>query len=142
MRKADDPYWADRTQEQTLAVSAWVAIAEGATDKAIALMRRAADGEDGSIKHVAMENRLYPLRELLGDLLLEAKQPKAAMTEYVQSLKEYRNRYRGLYGAARSAESVGDRNAADEYYRKFLELTKHGDGARPEVARAQEFVRR
>ena len=34
--------------------------------KAIALMRRAADGEDGSIKHVAMENRLYPMRELLG----------------------------------------------------------------------------
>ena len=38
----------------------------------IALMRSAADGEDGSVKHVAMENRLYPMRELLGDLLLEA----------------------------------------------------------------------
>ena len=31
---------------------------------------RAADGEDASVKDVAMENRLYPMRELLGDLLL------------------------------------------------------------------------
>jgi hypothetical protein len=41
-------------------------------------MRAAADGEDGSLKHVAMENRLYPMRELLGDLLLEIGQPAAA----------------------------------------------------------------
>jgi hypothetical protein len=54
MRKSDDAYWADRTQEQISAVSAWVSLAEGATDKAIALMRTAADGEDGSIKNVAM----------------------------------------------------------------------------------------
>ena len=38
--------------------------------------------EEASIKHVAMENRLYPLRELLGDLLLEAKRPKEAYAEY------------------------------------------------------------
>jgi hypothetical protein len=34
-------------------------------------MRAAADREDNSEKHVAMENRLYPMRELLADLLLE-----------------------------------------------------------------------
>ena len=38
-------------------------------------MRAAADGEDGSVKHVAMENRLYPLRELYAELLLEMGQP-------------------------------------------------------------------
>ena len=81
-------YWADRTQEQMLAVSAWVALADGAPDKAIALMRRAADGEDGSIKHVAMENRLYPMRELLGDLLLEAGQPAEAFAEFTKALKQ------------------------------------------------------
>jgi len=32
-------------------------------------MRRAADSEQASVKDVAMENRLYPMRELLGDLL-------------------------------------------------------------------------
>ena len=54
-----------------LAVSAWVAHAEGAREQAVKLMRAAADREDGSVKHVAMENRLYPMRELLAELLLE-----------------------------------------------------------------------
>ena len=39
-------------------------------------MRAAADLEDGSEKHVAMENRLYPMRELLADLLMEQGQPR------------------------------------------------------------------
>src|SRR5438067_11646 len=55
---SNQSYWAERTDEQMLAVSAWVALAEGATDQAVKLMRAAADGEDGSVKHVAMENRL------------------------------------------------------------------------------------
>ena len=41
-----------------------------------------------SIKHVAMENRLYPMRELLGELLLEAGQPKDALAEFTQALKQ------------------------------------------------------
>jgi tetratricopeptide (TPR) repeat protein len=141
MRKADDAYWADRTQEQIDAVSAWVALAEGAPDKAVALMRRASDGEDGSIKHVAMENRLYPMRELLGDLLLQAKQPKAALAEYVRSLKDHPNRYRGLYGAARAAEALGDRPTAVSYYSKLIELSQHADGVRPELEHARAYTR-
>ena len=48
-------------------------------DDARKFMRAAADLEDGSEKHVAMENRLYPMRELLGDLLLEQQQPAQAL---------------------------------------------------------------
>ena len=36
--------------------------------EALALMREAADLEDGSKKHIAMENRLIPMRELLADI--------------------------------------------------------------------------
>jgi hypothetical protein len=54
--------------QRYLAVSAWVALAEGAHDQAVKFMRAAADGEDGSVKHIAMENRLYPMRELLAHL--------------------------------------------------------------------------
>src|SRR5712664_2644472 len=70
LQRADQSYWADRTDEQMLAISAWVAQKEGARDQALQFMRTAADSEDGSLKHVAMENRLYPFRELLGELLL------------------------------------------------------------------------
>jgi tetratricopeptide (TPR) repeat protein len=135
-------YWADRTQEQVLAVSAWVAHAEGALDNAVALMRRAADGEDGSLKHVAMENRLYPLRELLGDLLLEGGRARAALTEYQQALRQTPNRFRGLYGAARAAEAAGNREMAVEYYGKLLDLAKAGDGSRAELQRAQQYLAR
>ena len=107
--KSGDWYWADRVHEQVLAVSAWVALAEGASAKAIESMQRAADGEDGSLKHVAMENRLYPMRELLGDLLLEARRPAEAFAEYVKAVQQHPNRFRALYGAARSAEAAGDR---------------------------------
>jgi tetratricopeptide (TPR) repeat protein len=140
MQKSDEAYWADRTQEQIAAVGGWVALAEGGAEKAIALMRTAADGEDGSIKHVAMENRLYPMRELLGDLLLEARQPRAALVEFEKALKDHPNRYRGLYGAARAAEALGDRQTAVSYYTKLIELSKHADGARPELQRARAYV--
>ena len=53
-------------------------------DQAATLMRQAADSEDASIKHVAMENRLYPMRELLGELLLEAGQSKDALAEFTK----------------------------------------------------------
>ena len=73
LEKSGQGYWADRSEEQIHAVEAWVAYAEGAREDATKLMRAAADGEDGSVKHVAMENRLYPMRELLGELLLQTR---------------------------------------------------------------------
>ncbi len=142
MEKSDEAYWAGRTHEQILAVSAWMTLAEGATDRAIAQARQAADGEDASIKHVAMENRLYPMRELLGDLLLEAKRPKEAFVEYVNALKQQPNRFRGLYGAALAAEAAGDAANAVIYYRRLVELARLADGVRPEVQRAREFLSR
>jgi tetratricopeptide (TPR) repeat protein len=137
-----ESYWADRTGEQILAVSAWIALAEGARDRGVALMRKAADGEDGSIKHVAMENRLYPLRELLGELLLEVDRPQAALVEFATAEKLTPNRFRGLFGAARAAEAAGDRERAAATYRKLLDLASRGDGSRPEVERARAFLGR
>ncbi len=86
-----------------------------------------------------MENRLYPLRELLGDLLLESGDARTAVAEYQAALRQTPNRFRGLSGAARAAEAVGDREKASEYYRKLLDLAKTGDGLRPEVKRAQKY---
>ena len=140
LEKSNQSYWADRTEEQMLAVSAWVAFADGARDQAMKLMRAAADGEDGSVKNVAMENRLYPMRELLGDLLLQMGQAGPALREYEASLKETPGRYRGFSGAARAAEAAGDRQKAAGYYEKLVELSKNADAARPEIARAKAFL--
>ena len=140
LEKSNQSYWADRTEEQMLAVSAWAAYAEGAPDQAVKLMRAAADGEDGSVKHVAMENRLYPMRELLGELLLQIGQAAPALREFEASLRENPNRYRGLFGAARAAEVAGDRTKATEYFEKLMALARKADTARPEIVHARTFL--
>jgi tetratricopeptide (TPR) repeat protein len=140
LQKTRQSYWADRSEEQIAAVSAWVAHAEGARDQALKLMRAAADREDASVKHVAMENRLYPMRELLAELLLEMGQAAAALREYEASLKETPNRYRGFWGAARAAEAAGNRQKAADYYAKLVALSKNADADRPELREAKTFL--
>ena len=140
LEKAEDSYWAARSEEQILAVSAWVAYADGDREQAVKLMRAAADGEDGSVKHVSMENRLYPMRELFAELLLETGQAAPALREFEVALKENPNRYRGLYGAARAAEAAGDQEKAASYFAKLVTLSKNADTNRPEIAQAKTFL--
>jgi tetratricopeptide (TPR) repeat protein len=140
LQRADQSYWADRTEEQMLAISAWVAVKDGARDQAVRLMRAAADGEDGSLKNVIMENRLYPLREMLAELLLEVGEPAAALKEYETALKQTPNRYRGFWGAARASDAAGNRAQASDYFGKLVNLAKNGDTERPEVREAKAFL--
>ena len=125
-----------------LAISAWIALKDGAREQALKFMRTAADGEDGSVKHVAMENRLYPFRELLGEMLLEMGDPKAALREFETALKQTPNRYRAFLGVARAANAAGDRAKASEYYGKLVELTRNADTERQDTREATEFLAR
>jgi tetratricopeptide (TPR) repeat protein len=142
LEKANQGYWAARTDEQMFAVSAWAALADGDKAQAEKLMRAAADGEDGSIKHVALENRLYPLRELYADLLLEAGQPAKALAEYEAAIRSYPNRFRALYGAALAANAAGDRTKAAGYAQRVMAMSGKADGPRPEVQRMRQVVAR
>ena len=56
LQEVKDEYWAQQVQIQRNAAAAWTAYAEGKKDAATKLMRSAADLEDGSEKHVAMES--------------------------------------------------------------------------------------
>jgi tetratricopeptide (TPR) repeat protein len=140
LEKANDPYWADQVDIQRQAAQAWVAFAEGDKSQAVKFMRSAADREDGSEKHVAMENRLWPMREVLGDLLLESNEPHMALKEFETSLGSARNRLRGFYGAAKAAELAGDRPKAADFYNKLLILMKNADESRPEMQQAKAFL--
>jgi len=141
LQRADQSYWADRTEEQMLAVSAWVALKDGAGDQALQFMRAAADSEDGSLKHVAMENRLYPFRELLAELLLETGQPAAALNEFETALKQTPNRFRAFWGAARAADGAGDRQKASDYFGKLMNLASNADTERQEILVARAYTR-
>ena len=94
------------------------------------------------VKSVAMENRLYPLRELYAELLLETAQPKVALTEFEKALAATPNRFRGIYGAARAAAAAGEHARAREYYEKLVALSAKADGVRPEVEHARAYLRK
>jgi tetratricopeptide (TPR) repeat protein len=142
LQKAGQGYWASRSDEQVYAIAAWNALAAGDKAEARKLMKAAADGEDASVKHVAAENRLYPMRELYADLLLEAGEPKLALAEYEAAIASYPNRFRSLYGAALAANSSGDRAKAAGYLDRAVAISGKADTPRPELARAREVIAR
>ena len=137
---AGDPYWAEQVGIQETAVSAWIALADNDVDRAVGLMRNAADREDRSEKHVAMENRLSPMRELLGELLLEAARPADALREFERSLITVPNRFRSLAGAAAGADRIANRGSATSYYRQLVALAANADGERPALAAARAYL--
>jgi tetratricopeptide (TPR) repeat protein len=140
LEKTSQPYWAEQVELQALAALGWVAQAQGNATEALKFMRAAADLEDRSEKHVAMENRLYPMRELLGDLLLQQRQAADALGQYQASLKAAPERLRSFYGAANAAKAVGDRKMAMMYYRKLARLTRSGDSDRPELREMKQVL--
>jgi Tfp pilus assembly protein PilF len=80
------------------------------------------------------------MRELLGDLLLEANEPGLALKEYEASLQSARNRYRGFYGAAKAAQRSGDLEKARIYYGKLVTLCSNADTQRPELTEAKRYL--
>jgi len=142
LAQSKQDYWVQQVDIQMDAASAWVAYRDGKKGEALKLMRSAADGEDGSEKHVAMENRLWPMRELLGELLLEMNEPAKALKEFEVSLQSARNRYRGFYGAAKAAERSGDREKARSYYEKLVAVCSYADTERPELVEAKAYLAR
>ena len=88
-----------------------------------------------------MENRLSPMRELLGELLLDAEQPAAALQVFKTSLKNMPNRYRSFAGAAKAAEALGDRGKAKRYYGSLVALGRGADTERPDLVKPRRHNR-
>ena len=139
---AKNTYWAAEVEVQRLAAAGWIALGEGKTEEALKLMRAAADLEDHNEKHIVTPGRIVPARELLGEMLLEVKQPGAALKEFEASQKREPNRFRNYAGSARAAEMAGDRAKAASYYEKLLALAKNADTTRAELTSAKQFASR
>jgi predicted Zn-dependent protease len=133
-------YFKSHLDLQMQAASAWVAASEGKKSDAIEMLRRAADAEDVLGKHPVSPGAFIPIREQLGNLLLESGQSKEAQQEFEAALKIYPGRFRGLYGAAQSAEEAGDKKSAGLYYAKLAAQTSKAGGSRHELNHAREFL--
>jgi tetratricopeptide (TPR) repeat protein len=115
---------------------AWLAFAEGKYDDAVEALRPMADKEDA----LGDEPQGIPTREMIADMLLEAKRPQQALAEYQTDLKLNPNRFNGLYGAARAAELAGKQSEANEYYALLLKDCDGSNSTRPELSRAKDLL--
>jgi hypothetical protein len=108
LAQENDSYWADQVDIQRETATAWITLAEGKHEAALAQMRSAAEHEDRTDKHNVTPGVILPARELLGEMLLELKQPAQAMIEFEATLRSAPNRFNALAGAARAAKLSGD----------------------------------
>jgi len=139
--------WAKQVEIQRQVASAWLAHAEGKDQESLQLMRAAAELDDATDKHPVTPGAILPAREQLGELLLELKQPAAALHEFETSLSDAPNRFTGLYGAARAARLAADQSklatdqkTAKTYYGKLIALARDADTVRPEIEEAKAFL--
>ena len=138
-RSQKEGYSASKEKRSDLAeAEAWLALAKGKSDEALAELRAAADRQDKN----GGESVGIPAREMLADMLMELKRPVDAVAEYKASLKVSPNRFDSLYGAMRAAASVNTPEmhaAAESYLLDFMKCCGFG-GDRPEIKEIGKFV--
>jgi len=132
-KKKDEGEYEGVTDELTVA-RAWLAFADGKHDEAVASLRTIADKEKGE----AEASQGVPVREMLGDTLLEANRPEEALAEYEASLKNDPGRFDSLYGAARAAEASHKNDKARDYYSQLVTNCKGSQSERAELKYARE----
>jgi hypothetical protein len=128
--------FAEATENDLKQAQAWLAFAEGKYDDAVETLRPVADKEDA----LGDEPQGIPTREMIAEILLEAKRPQQALAEYQTDLKFNPNRFNGLYGAARAAEAAGKQSEASEYYALLLKDCAGSNSTRPELSRPKELL--
>ena len=125
---------------QAKEAEAIAARASGDIEGAMAMMNEAVAVEDSIYALSQPPYPIIPVHELYGTMLLEVKRPAEAMKHFTETLKRTPGRPKAIYGIARAAESLGDRQTAMKRYTEFLELWKQADKDRPEIAKAWAFI--
>ena len=123
IRTAQDEYWAAQVEIQLAEAGSWIAYAKGQKEEATALLRKAADQEDGLEKRPITPGPLVPAREQLGELLLESHQPREALREFEEGMANAPRRRGGLRGAAVAAELAGETTKAERYRKELSNLS-------------------
>jgi hypothetical protein len=139
-KELKDAYWTEQIDIQRRVALAWQAFAMGNTDEGLAQLSAAADAEDLTDKSAISPGPLAPARELFGYMLLDAGKANEAIVAFELTMKKEPNRFRGIYGGARAAETLGNRAKATTYYKMLLAVAKEADTERPELRHAKKYV--
>jgi tetratricopeptide (TPR) repeat protein len=133
-------YWKVQIEVQKTVVKAWQMYAEKDMEKAKEIMFRAAELEDATEKNPVTPGQLLPVREMLGDLLLEMGLPEDALEQYRLALENSPNRFNSIYGCGIAAQQLGETNTAEEYFKSLLELNRSSDLTRDRLVYASNVV--
>ncbi len=137
--KAKEELFARNIRVLRLESSAWLTHVEGKKESSVALMREAAELETSTPKAPVTPGPTLPAYELLGDLLVDQKQPAEALLAYKRSLELYPRRFNSMLGAARAASALNDKPAARIFYKQLLEVADGGT-RQPALDEAKNYV--
>lgn len=127
---AHDDDWAAQAEIQRLEVAAQLAVAQGDTAQALALLTRAAEREDVTELASITPGPFVPAREMLGELLLDTSKPAPALAQFKATLARHPNRFWSVYDAAQAAKRAGDATTAKAYFQQLLAIAPHADEPR------------
>jgi hypothetical protein len=133
--------WSGSIEAQWEAATALTLFAEGHKDEGRQLLRAAADHEDAIDKHPVTPGPLLPIREMLADLLLENGSAAEALKQYEAVLQTSPRRFNATAGAAKAADSLGDKTKARALVVQLLEIARSAELSRPELDWARAYLR-
>ena len=126
----EEPWLAGIIADRYTEAEAWVNFAIGKVDLAVENMRKTADKEEA----VGAEPPTgIPAREMLAEILSEARRPQDALKEFETDLRFNPNRFNGLFGAARVNENLGNSAMANTLYKQLLHNCEGAGSSRSEL---------
>jgi tetratricopeptide (TPR) repeat protein len=125
---------------QATEAAAFAAEAAGDGGAAVAELKKAVAIEDSIDDLSQPPYPVIPANELCGNLLLELNRPAEALVHFRKGIERTPNRPKLILGLARSAEALGDTDAAGKRYEEFLGVWKTADPDLPELAEARTFL--
>jgi tetratricopeptide (TPR) repeat protein len=139
--KQKDFYKSKEVEIQIKTGEAWIQFESGNKASGINTMKLASDMEDSTEKHPVTPGEVLPARELLADMLLQAKQNEEALHAYETVLQKNPNRFNSLYGAGTAAGKLGNKQKMIFYFNQLLTIANTANSDRPEVAATKSFLK-
>ena len=121
-------------------IAALVELGAGRRDRAVEILRAAAQAEQLLPAPLGLPKPIKPAPELLGEVLIEIGRPREALAPFQQSLRRNVNRSLSVLGLARAARASGDMAMARAQYGTLLKNYAGADAGLPELNEARAAV--
>jgi len=122
-------------------VAGLIELAAGRSDRALEILKAAADAEVRLPPPLGLPMPVKPAPELLGEVLVEIGRPRDSIQPFEQALRRNPNRSLSVLGLARAHAAAGDTASARTRYRELLANYNEADQDLPEIAEARRAVR-